>query len=401
MEQYRAFSTEEAIAYARQLPDRFPPTAVLHAEEIGDGNLNYVFRIKDDESGKSVIFKQALPYVRIVGGDWPLSLDRARIEAQALRLAQEVCPGLVPHVYSFNQKQALIVMEDLHDHDILRKGLIEGRRYGNLSRDIGIYIARTLFYSSDLYLDPVQKKARQVQFHNPELCKITEDLVFTDPFRDAASNKIPSEIRAFVETFLWQDEALLREVAILKHAFMTKGQALLHGDLHTGSVMVTEMGTKVIDPEFAYYGPIGFDVGAMLANLLLNYCAQPGHRANQSEASQYRAYLRQTIEELWLYFEAEFRRLCETETTEPMAKTSGFCEWYMQQILQEAIGFAGCKMIRRIVGLAHVADIDTIADTQARVAAQTQALTIGATLIKERHQANGIEAVLQLIDTAS
>ena len=41
--------------------------------------------------------------------------------------------------------------------------------------------------------------------------------------------------------------------------------------------MVTEAETKVIDPEFAFYGPMGFDVGAVIANLLLNYYSQDGH----------------------------------------------------------------------------------------------------------------------------
>ncbi len=50
-------------------------------------------------------------------------------------------------------------------------------------------------------------------------------------------------------------------------------QALIHGDLHTGSIMVNEQDTKVIDPEFAFYGPMGFDVGTLLANLLLNLCS--------------------------------------------------------------------------------------------------------------------------------
>ena len=34
---------------------------------------------------------------------------------------------------------------------------------------------------------------------------------------------------------------------------MTNAQALLHGDLHTGSVFVRDDSTKVIDPEFAFY----------------------------------------------------------------------------------------------------------------------------------------------------
>lgn len=35
--------------------------------------------------------------------------------------------------------------------------------------------------------------------------------------------------------------------------------------------------TYVIDPEFAYYGPMAFDVGKILANLLLAFFACDGH----------------------------------------------------------------------------------------------------------------------------
>ena len=52
--------------------------------------------------------------------------------------------------------------------------------------------------------------------------------------------------------------------------------ALLHGDLHTGSIMAEAGKTMVIDPEFAFYGPMGFDIGALLANLLLAYFASDG-----------------------------------------------------------------------------------------------------------------------------
>ena len=59
--------------------------------------------------------------------------------------------------------------------------------------------------------------------------------------------------------------------------FCERAQALIHGDLHTGSVMVTLESTQVIDPEFAFYGPMGFDVGAFIGNLILAYFAQDGH----------------------------------------------------------------------------------------------------------------------------
>lgn len=40
--------------------------------------------------------------------------------------------------------------------------------------------------------------------------------------------------------------------------------------------MVTETLSKVIDPEFAFYGPMAFDVAKILANLLLALFASPG-----------------------------------------------------------------------------------------------------------------------------
>lgn len=65
--------------------------------------------------------------------------------------------------------------------------------------------------------------------------------------------------------------------------FCERAQALIHGDLHTGSVMVTHDSTQVIDPEFAFYGPMGFDIGAFLGNLILAFFAQDGHADEQND----------------------------------------------------------------------------------------------------------------------
>ena len=65
--------------------------------------------------------------------------------------------------------------------------------------------------------------------------------------------------------------------------FCERAQALIHGDLHTGSMMVTVDSTQVIDPEFGFYGPMGFDIGAFLGNLILAFFAQDGHADNGNE----------------------------------------------------------------------------------------------------------------------
>jgi len=62
----------------------------------------------------------------------------------------------------------------------------------------------------------------------------------------------------------------------LQALFCERQQALLHGDLHTGSFMVTQDTTYAIDAEFACYGPIAFDVCKMIANLLIAFFAADG-----------------------------------------------------------------------------------------------------------------------------
>lgn len=37
----------------------------------------------------------------------------------------------------------------------------------------------------------------------------------------------------------------------------------------------------MIDPEFAYYGPMAFDVGKIIANLLLCFFALDGHASGE------------------------------------------------------------------------------------------------------------------------
>jgi 5-methylthioribose kinase len=377
--------------------------------EVGDGNLNLVFIVKGPAGG--VCVKQALPYVRLVGESWPLPIDRAHFEHEALKAEAAVVPNLIPKIYLFDQVRAAIVMELLEPHIILRKGLIQGIRYPKLADDIATFTAQTLFSTSDLALPAGRKRDQQSMFSlNTELCRITEELVFTDPYRFAELNRwtkpqlddIAAEFRA--------DAHLKIAVQELKWLFLSRGEALLHGDLHTGSIMVTSEQTRVIDPEFAVYGPMGFDLGAFMANLLLSYYSQEGHATPGDDRKDYRRWLLDTLETFWRRFEIKFLELWRMGGTGD-AFVPGLFEdegsrraleayrvTFMARLLQDSIGFAGAKIARRILGLAHVEDMESIGDSDCRARCERGALKLARELMLGRSSITSIGAVRQLAE---
>lgn len=357
---------------------------MLSCTEIGDGNLNLVFRITD-QSNKGLIVKQALPYAKVIGESWPLTLDRARIESSAMLKQAETAGEYVPKIYYSDETLAITAMEDLSHLQIARAGLIEGKEFPLLGRHIGEFLGKTLFYSSDFALNPQTKKQLVKQFSNPELCKITEDFVFTDPFFDVESNSFEDELRPAAEA-IWNDTELKLEVAKLKHKFLTEAETLVHGDLHTGSIFADDETTKVIDPEFAYYGPIGFDYGHFTANLLMN-------AISREEAKQ--QVLLDHIDTAWTVFAGEFSKAWEKDGLEVYTEVDGYLSFILEKTFEDAVGFAGVEIIRRTIGLAHVADLDLVEPHDRKIEAKIRALELGKKLVKNR---SSIKTPAQIAD---
>ena len=72
---------------------------------------------------------------------------------------------------------------------------------------------------------------------------------------------------------------------------------------------------------------------------------------------------------------------------------------YIQEIFEDALGYAGCKMIRRIYGLAHVNDIDSIGDIHIKEKVQNKALSFGRELIVKRKEFYNINNVIKKVST--
>lgn len=379
MSQYRTFNAQDAVAYAQQFGGLDTPSELVEAQEVGDGNLNLVFKIFDSQGVSRIIVKQALPYVRCVGESWPLTLDRARLEAQTLVEHYKHAPQHTVNILHYDPELAVMVMEDLSDHRIWRSELIKNVYYPQAARQLGEYLAQTLFHTSDFYLHPHVKKAQVAQFINPEMCEITEDLFFNDPYQVHERNNYPAALEADVDA-LRQDTQLKLAVASLKHSFFSHAEALLHGDIHSGSIFVAEGSLKAIDAEFGYFGPIGFDIGTAIGNLLLNYCGLPGHLGIRDAAAAREQRLID-IQELWSTFAERFQALAREKTQDAALNVSGYASEFLKKVWTDAVGFCGTELIRRSVGLSHVADIDTIADEEMRHECLRHAIALGKVLI--------------------
>lgn len=382
------------------------PPESWQVAEVGDGNLNLVFIVTGAVG--QVIVKQALPYVRLVGESWPLPLKRAYFEYNALIRQAARAPGTVPEVYHYDDAQALVVMEFLTDHVILRQSLMQGIRHAGLGGFLGRFCAQSLFRGSDLGMDTAERKRDLALFAgNIELCDITENLVFSDPYFAAEMNRHTPALDPIV-AMLRADRDLKVAAQHLKAAFANNAETLLHGDLHTGSVMVCGDQARVIDPEFATYGPMGFDIGMLIANFLMAACAVPGHLADPAEQADYQGWILQTVTEIWDSFVAEFTHLWRAERKGILYQSSLFEDQgdalgaeqarldRLAAIWRDSLGFCGVEMHRRTLGLAHIAEYDQIADETLRAQCEARGLMLGRMLVIGRDSMRNMTDVTDL-----
>ncbi len=380
------------------------PPESWRVREVGDGNLNLVFIVEGRQGG--VIVKQALPYVRLVGDAWPLPLKRSFFEYHALTRQAARDPGRVPAVYHFDEGQALTIMEYLTPHRILRRDLEAGVKHEGLADQLGNFCARTLFRGSDLSMKTAERKADVALFaDNVALCDITETLVFTDPYYSAPLNRHTSPQLDGIVAQLRADVDLKVAAQQLKLKYCNHAETLLHGDLHTGSIMAHEGEARVIDPEFASYGPFGFDVGMLIANFLMAYFAQSGYERRPGERDDFRAWTLDVAEGVWDRFRAEFSHLWRTERKGILFPAALYEDQghalaaeqalaaLMQDIWIDAMGFAGVEMHRRILGLAHIAEFEHIENEDARASCEAKALRLGRHLAVNRARLLGFADV--------
>lgn len=365
--------------YVKEVLHYFPKDANLECLEIGDGNINYVFKVWDKNTGNSLVIKQADKYLRSSGR--PLDIYRNKIEAEILKIEGKLASQYVPKVYNYDENMCALSMEDISEYKNLRKELLSGKTFANLANDITNFLVNTLLPTTDLVIDRAKKKEYVKLFTNIELCDITEDLVFTEPYYDyKGRNIIVDRNKEFVEKFLYNNDNLKKEVGILRDKFMNQTQALIHGDLHSGSIFINQTGLKVIDPEFAFYGPMGYDVGNVIGNL---FFAWANKYYTENDNIDFMNWISETIKDVIDLFMQKLNKKFDDIVTFDLYNNK-FKQHYIKSILSDSIGFAGTEIIRRVVGDSKVLEVTLVDDIEKRVSMERALIKLGISLIVNR-----------------
>lgn len=344
----------------------------LCATEIVDGNLNFAWRVAEvkDES-KAVFVKQAPGYIKCLGEGFALGAERMQVESEVLEEYTATVPELVPRLFVRDDARCAMICEFLSGYELMRTALQEERCPSSTASDIASFMALTHSRTHSCS-KPASHWDSWSHLSNDSMCRITVDYVFTKPFdADDPTNRC-SEALAAAAADLRADLDVLAAVRSLCDAFLTIKECLVHGDLHTGSIMVPSlaaaggagMNAKVIDAEFAHFGCPAFDVGTFLAHLLLAWFA--------SASPDMRTEIMSMVRSSWDTYCTNM----QAAVPSPLADAQ-----QALTLLQLTAGFAGCELIRRVVGAAHVPDFEQIAEPERKANAERGALAAGRRLV--------------------
>ncbi|GAB6966012.1 S-methyl-5-thioribose kinase [Komagataeibacter kakiaceti JCM 25156] len=365
--------------------------------EVSDGNLNNVFIVGGPEG--EVCLKQSLPHVR-VDPTWKMPLDRTFFEATWLRAVLPLVGGLTTEFLHFDPVLHVLIVESLSSHTVYRTALMRALDWPDVAPRIGTFIAQATFGTS-LLAQPFEDifAARRIFAGNVALTRITLDLVFDQPYRDHPRNNWDETDLTPLVLDIRSSAPTLLAVENLRRRFLSQPQALLHGDLHTGSIMTTPEDTRVIDGEFALYGPIGFDCGMFVGNLVLHYFATPDIAARKATLRDIAAF--------WASFHERFLALWNRDeapppgTLRPLAygPASHMAQLaFLEEVEADTIGFASAEIIRRLIGYAHTADFDVITDPRQRGACRAGALSFAYHILDHTAQIRTIGDFLLRLD---
>lgn len=350
--------------------------------EISSGNVNQVFKILFNNDF-SCVAKYAPPFAYRYQ-DIAIANERNAFEVDVLTRFFKENKENYPEIYYFCESNHLMLMQDLSMCFDMREALIQGEVFNNFSHDMVNIFS---LYPKNINRDQKAGNTHFLYSHGiPELQNITKDFVFCCPF----GLKFPEGVICLEENMSWVKENIFNNILVLnirselETLYNNKLETLLHGDLHTGSIMINQKSIYLIDPEFSKLGPISFDIGMLLGNLIMSYLSANYHlRSKFDKKENFQNWLFDCIQSLW------------GNTVEKLSN-NGFNK---RILLSEIGGYCGIEIIRRTIGAAKVKDFTSIIDNQIRHDIELTALKYAVWLIENFNKESIIEEFMIKLNT--
>ena len=361
-------------------------------EEDGDGYVNYIFRVQTEK--EAYVLKQALDTARVAEG--PMGVYRNKLDYESMRIRYAIVPEYIPFLKFLDEENHIFVMEDVSYLKISRYQFNKNRMFPNFGRQCGEAMAKMEFYTSEYYLDREQYRELQAKFENTEMRKIMEDGLFLDIFNLDYDRSL-GEGFAELSRMITEDERYLTERFKLRRNFMSHPDGLIHGDFHTSNIFASDEQMKIIDMEFSFMGPFGYDLGYLTGNLISQYCAACFKLFDsEEERREFKAYLLATIKSLFKTYFKTFTECWMQDAKERYRNADGLRRSILSDVMLDAPGYASIVNWFRCAGDVAYPDFDVMKDTGARRHAETLSLLMDWQLMFQRYQFVDVD---DLIDT--
>lgn len=263
-----------------------PGETFISTDRAADSNMNCTLRVTTNQ--RTFILKQSRPWVEKyphIAAPW----DRNLIETRFYEVTSTdaVLGQQMPKILGSDPASRTLMLEDLGEA-------------GDLS---GIYNNDTLKQSEAItlinYLSRLHSQFDASifgqEFTNREMRALNHFHIFKFPLD--ASNDL--DLDQFTPGLtvqankLQQDRTYVDTVEALGNLYLQDGTSLLHGDYFPGSWFKAPCGIRIIDPEFCFFGCREFDLGVMLAHLVL--AEQPETLANKLVDTYGRATINRSL----------------------------------------------------------------------------------------------------------
>lgn len=283
-----------------------PEQELQSVDRAGEGNMNCTLRVRVAEG--SLIVKQSRPWVE----KYPhiaAPEDRILSEARFYMLTSpcEQIARRMPKLIELDTESLVLVLEDVGE----ACDFTEVYRGESMSEESTANLATWLGELHRLKFSPPSRR----RLANRAMRELNHTHIFKlplEPDNGLDLDAITPGLAAAAAD-LQSSAEYVAKVKSLGDVYLSEGACLLHGDFFPGSWLMTPAGATIIDPEFAFFGRPEFDVGVLLAHLNLS---------NQPQK----------------VFAAVFEKY----------RTGDNFDWSL------AIGFAGCEIMRRLIGVAQL-----------------------------------------------